>query len=67
MKNKVLHLAFLGFALTQATLFCTNKSNAKTAAYTKITPSDNCNCEDNWFPKAQTPAHDEGDGSPFDI
>lgn len=25
-----------------------------------------CNCEDSWFPHAQTPAPEEGKGSPFD-
>lgn len=39
-------------------------SEASDLAYKSETAS--CNCESNWFPHSQTPAPEEGKGSPFD-
>jgi len=47
---------------------CEEKEDKKLSAYDDVleTTTTSCDCEDDWFPHSQTPAPEEGIGSPFD-
>ena len=70
MKTSTKNL-FTSILLTLGLLFsisaCKEKENKKEpVAYEEATVNSTCNCETSWFPHDQTPAPEEGKGSPFD-
>ncbi|MEZ4817223.1 MAG: hypothetical protein R2776_04540 [Flavobacteriaceae bacterium] len=70
MKNstKTLITAFIifaGFLFTFSA--CKEKEEKEPVAYEEeLNETPSCNCEPSWFPHTQTPAPEEGKGSPFD-
>jgi hypothetical protein len=71
-KSLIIGLLFIAVAVGILTLVL-NKTkdkgsgiNSNTSSVYADAPSDSCNCEASWFPHDQTPAPEEGDGSPFD-
>ncbi len=73
MKNKFkfnLALSILAIALLSILSSCKKETNAKTDIETDLYASvdeTTCNCGTDWFPHSQTPAPEEGKGSPFDV
>lgn len=43
-----------------------DETTRETSDLTYASETASCNCESNWFPHSQTPAPEEGKGSPFD-
>lgn len=74
MKKRTLPLFFLGWTVLSLMLLnsCTSKT-ASTAKQNKeyaletMSPNSLCLVQPSWFPHSQTPAPEEGIGSPFDV
>lgn len=74
MKKRTLPLFFLGWTVLSLMLLnsCTSKT-ASTAKQNKeyavetMSPNSLCLVQPSWFPHSQTPAPEEGKGSPFDV
>ncbi len=70
MKKKTLVSILIVFAVASTVLFiqCTSNPKSETkAAYDAALPPDSlCLVQPSWFPHSQTPAPEEGIGSPFD-
>lgn len=60
---KVLLIGLIGILAFAA---CEEKEEKKPVAYDEVLTSTSCDCESDWFPHSQTPAPEEGKGSPFD-
>jgi hypothetical protein len=45
----------------------TEKTEEKSSGLLAATTDESCECQSSWFPHTQTPAPEEGKGSPFDV